>query len=72
MKTKEKETFFNANVSLLFAGVCTNLSPEDATAKLNSESPAGTRNGWALAEDHPLQASQCPDRADCKHYIFEC
>lgn len=71
MVEKTKEVIFTGSVSLVTAGICTNLSVADAIAKLNMEH-GGVSTGWQLADDVKNQGMQCPDHEDCKHYFFIC
>jgi len=61
--------------SLITAVVCTDIPQEEVVAKLESEVPAGTKNGWQLPDTVPSGETnpwQCPDNSNCKHYYFEC
>jgi hypothetical protein len=63
--------FMIVKEELLLLQVCTQLSPEDASARLNEEYPeAGTPRGWFFAED--IAQVECEERSDHFHYVFEC
>lgn len=70
------EPFFEAySTGLCYASVCTNLSNDEATDRLNVENWTGV-TPWAISggnfasgESNPCA---CTDRADCRHILFEC
>jgi hypothetical protein len=62
---------------LLYAAVCSSLTPEETTRRLNREMPSGTRNGWTLSEqsfaDGLPNPCPCPEcKKTHKHYLYEC
>lgn len=69
---------FNAYaVGICCASVCTSLSVEEATEKLNSEYPTGIQSKWQFANE-PFSTgapnpSPCHDYPEThKHYLFMC
>ena len=64
-------------IGLIYASCCSSLSAEDTEKRLNAEHPAGTMNGWKIAEE-PFKSGQpnpcpCHDHPDThKHYLFWC
>jgi hypothetical protein len=64
------------SVGLVFASVCTSLSIEDATRRLNAESPTGVGD-WMLhdgdfrtGESNPCPCDKAPETH--KHMLFSC
>ena len=64
-ETKE----FSATVSLCYAVVCTTLSAREATKRLNSRHPTGTRSEWTRTK---RKAEQCSEEQKHKHLEYEC
>lgn len=68
--------FETYSVGLCCASVCTNLSNDEATRRLNLAHPTGIAP-WELSSDatfasgqpHP---NQCEQRDDCRHLLFTC
>ena len=66
------------NPDLLHAIVCTTLSDSsEVLVRANEELPAGTKNGWFLAEELPEGAKSNPWPCDTKpdthrHYLLVC
>ncbi|MCU1492208.1 MAG: hypothetical protein JWM85_3613 [Acidimicrobiaceae bacterium] len=65
------------SVGLVCASVCTSLSLEEATERLNKECPTGIRSQWQPAEDKTFSGGQpnpcdCKDHPGNKHYLFNC
>ena len=64
------------SVGIICASVCTNMSVEMATARLNLEEPTGG-HPWFLSEDKKfLQGGPMPGVCERnpahKHYLFNC
>ena len=65
-------------VGIVYASVCSALSLEETTARLNAEHPTGIRSQWELSPDKKFASggdNPCPcDRAPTthKHYLFNC
>lgn len=61
---------------LLHTSVCTNLTIEEATERLNKELPTGISNGWQLHEgdfaDGHSNSCVCEENTNYKHYLFSC
>ncbi|HEX6970501.1 MAG TPA: hypothetical protein VF174_17040 [Micromonosporaceae bacterium] len=65
-------------VGLCSASVCTSLSDEEATERLNSEHPTGISSRWEVADDptfsdgrpNPLPCDDYPDTH--RHILFHC
>jgi hypothetical protein len=65
------------SMGILYCSVCSTLSPEETTAKLNEEHPTGISSGWKLAgesfvsgEPNPCPCERHPETH--KHYLFIC
>lgn len=64
-------------VGLTAASVCTNLSDDEVTRRLNADHPTGIPSAWSISTS-PTFASgaphpnQCEQRDDCRHVLFEC
>lgn len=65
-------------VGIVAASVCTSLSDEEATARLNETEPTRISSGWALSED-PTFADGSPNPQPCslkpethRHLLFNC
>lgn len=63
-------------VGLCYASVCTDLTDDEATAKLNLTRPTGIEFGWKIA-DEPFSGGEpnptpCPDDPSCRHILFVC
>lgn len=64
-------------VGLLCMSVCTSLTPEEATQRLNMEHPTGITSRWAVADEEfaggESNPCPCPDHPEThKHYLFNC
>jgi hypothetical protein len=63
-------------VGLCYASVCTSLSLEEATQRLNAEHPTGLEHGWKLAAEAFRTGERnpcpCPDYAEHWHFLFSC
>lgn len=62
-------------VGLCYASVCTSLSDEEATERLNTEHPSGV-TPWAIA-DEPFASgapnpNPCEDEDTHRHILFSC
>lgn len=65
------------SVGFCCASVCTSLSDEQATVRLNQEHPTGLASGWAVSTDEKFAGGQpnpcpCPDVAGHRHVLFNC
>lgn len=62
---------------LVYCSVCSSLTLEETTARLNTEQPTGIASPWALA-DEPFKGGEpnpCPCNSNPethKHYLFVC
>jgi hypothetical protein len=65
-------------VGLCSASVCTSLSNEDATARLNGQEPTGIDSQWQISSDPTFASGQtnprpCDDWPDThRHILFNC
>lgn len=50
--------------------VCTTLSDEEATTKVNAVHPAGTEHGWMV--DTEQGCFECDDNPGRRHIVFVC
>ncbi len=76
-KAKTKVSFFTiGHQTLLWWGICTNLSGEAAAAYANRVSPPGTKAGWVLSHDSfpdgRKNPHDCPDNPGNRHYLLNC
>lgn len=70
------DEFVRIGEGLCYATVCTSLSDDAATARMNAM-PSGTRGGWQISEDeefadglpHPCRCEQRPNTH--RHLLFE-
>ena len=80
--TKQEE-FVAYSVGICAASVCTSLSIEEATERLNREKPTGIESQWTKSEDEYFNGvdkegqkakngCDCPDYPGNKHYLFNC
>lgn len=74
----EKKDFKVYAAGLTHASVCSSLSLEETTHRLNKEMPSGTRRGWQPCEDKKFKSGE-PNPCRCeeapkthKHYLFDC
>lgn len=65
------------SLGLCYASVCSSLSPEETTERLNREAPTGINHPWSLAEED--FSNGAPNPCACehtplthKHYLFSC
>lgn len=60
---------------LCYSRCCTDLSDEDATARMNLV-PSGTRHGWSLVTEdeagNPLGPVACDEKPGFRHLLFQC
>ncbi len=71
MPRQSTPEFTRVGEGLFDAQVCTSLSDEDATARMN-EVPSGTSYGWQLTTDADRAPVACADKPDThRHLIFE-
>jgi len=71
MPRQTSPEFTRLSEGLFDAQVCTSLSDEDATARMN-EVPSGTSYGWQLTTDADRAPVACADQpATHRHLIFE-
>ncbi len=71
------EHFQIIKVGIVAASVCTDLSDEKATARLNAEHPTGIRSRWAISDAPTFatgQSNPCPCEHDSsrRHILFSC
>lgn len=72
-----KHEFTVYAIGLCYASVCTNLSLEQATKRLNAEHPSGTTQKWQKSKD-PTFHDGSPNPCNCeqgtgkKHWLFDC
>lgn len=65
-------------MGVVCTSICTSLTPEEATERLNREHPTGVSSRWEVSEDKTFadgrpNPSPCPDHPDThKHYLFSC
>lgn len=71
MPSQDTDEFTRMRESLFGLQVCTSLSDEEATARVNLV-PSGTHHGWQLTTDADAQPVACEDRpATHRHLLFE-
>lgn len=73
---KEAPEFTPYKVGLCYASVCTRLSDQEATDRLNATCPTGLDHGWKIA-DEPFASgdpnpSPCCDGGPNRHILFVC
>jgi hypothetical protein len=73
----ERDGFFVIGLGLCAASVCTRLTDEEATARLNREAPTGVSTEWQISKDEKFATGQpnpcpCPDYAGHRHILFNC
>lgn len=64
-------------VGPVYASVCTSLSDEEATRRLNAEHPTGIASAWAVSSDATFSGGQpnpcpCPQYPGNRHVLFSC
>ena len=70
-KAKPSVDFEILHVSLVNAVICTRLPIEEASARLNRESPSGVSHRWEFDGEASNQ-SPCPDGQGKTHYRLFC
>ena len=69
--SQQTPEFTRLREGLFDAQVCTSLSDEEATERMNRV-PSGTSNGWQLTTDPYLAPVACLDNPDThRHLTFE-
>jgi len=76
MRDKDRE-FYIYSIGMFSISVCSSLSIEEITERLNKEVPTGIESRWKLAEEKVFKDGtpmphQCHMRAENKHYLFHC
>ena len=66
--------FVAYSVGICYASVCTDLSDEKATERLNTEHPTGV-GPWMVSEDKTFRGGEpnpcpCPDGQGRRHILF--
>ena len=69
MPRQESDEFTRISEGLFDLRVCTSLTDEDATARVN-EVPSGTRHGWVLNLAEGFAPVPCDDRPDTHRYLM--
>lgn len=65
-------------VGVVCASVCSSLSLEETTGRLNEEHPTGIHSGWALSKDPAFKTGESNPKpcerspTTHKHYLFNC
>ncbi len=63
-------------IGIVCASVCSNLSKDETSKRLNREHPTGISSQWRLSGDNFGDGGKnphtCEQDADCKHYLFNC
>ena len=70
-KAKPSVDFEILHIGICDAVICTRLPIEEATAKLNRESPSGIKSKW-LFDGDAVNKSSCPDGQGKTHYRLFC
>lgn len=70
-KAKQEVDFEILQVGLTAAVICTRLPIEEATGKLNAQSPTGISSPWSFDGDADNQFP-CPDGQGKTHYRLFC
>lgn len=75
--SKEVKEFHVAEVGIVRAIVCTSLSDDEATKRLNEEHPTGISSRWEIdpivLDDGTQTPCKCLDNPDThRHIIFSC
>lgn len=72
LKQQQTLEFFRLRENLVSVQVCTSLSDEDATVRMNL-TPSGTTHGWQLTDDPDNGPIPCADDPDThRHLVFVC
>ena len=80
MTAPDRETppeFTAYAMGLCFASVCTTLTDEEATARLNVESPTGIESQWRVSPAATFarggpNPGLCEESPAHRHLLFEC
>jgi hypothetical protein len=72
-----EDYFFMYRYGLSHCSVCTTLSDEDATDRLNTDNSTGISSPWAISEDKTFSGGEphpcpCPDVKGARHVLFVC
>ncbi len=73
----ERSEFDAYAAGICYASVCTSLSDEEATRRLNRQFPTGV-SPWAVSENPTFNdgfrpnPSPCPDAETHRHILFSC
>ncbi len=70
-KAKPSVDFEILSIGICDAVICTRLPIEEASARLNRESPSGVSHPWEFNGDAAYQ-SPCPDGQGKTHYRLFC
>jgi len=70
-KAKPSVDFEILHIGLCDTVICTRLPIEEASARLNRESPSGASHPWAFDGKAPNQ-NPCPDGQGKTHYRLFC
>ena len=70
-KAKPSVDFEILHIGLCDAVICTRLPIEEASARLNRESPSGVSHPWSFDGDSSNQGP-CPDDQGKTHYRLFC
>lgn len=70
-KAKPSVDFEILHIGICDAAICTRLSIEEATARLNRESPSGVSHRWEF-DAKAANQSPCPDGQGKTHYRLFC
>jgi hypothetical protein len=69
---QQGDDFERLQEALLGVQVCTSLSDEEATARMNL-TPSGTSHGWQLTDLPDAQPVPCAEKPSThRHLVFEC
>jgi hypothetical protein len=77
-KEKEMKDFEAYSIGICNASVCSSLTLEEITKRLNERYPTGIASQWTLSEDkqfHSGQPHPCPCEENPEthmHYLFHC
>lgn len=76
-KGNTMEDFVIYSGGICFCSVCSRLSLEETTKRVNNENPTGISSNWQLSErnfdsgeTNPCACNDYPETH--KHYLFEC
>ena len=70
-RAKPSVDFEILHIGLCDAVICTRLPIEEASARLNRESPSGVRHPWGF-DGKKVNKSPCPDGQGKTHYRLFC